>query len=763
MTSHRETFWREPLLPPGGAPKASSTFADKKDADGETEKPAARELLSTGPDGAVEVRVRVIAELQNMEQKMVFTSVSRDTTLRMLVHAVWHRLTHSAAEVAVAAAVHTPTKQNHAGRNNKVEPSAEASPDDEVAGAPERKRRKEDTQEANAAAGGQASRGATTGGDLPMKAPTHSMEIKDLLASSRIFEAGTESNGTSSRLAQAADGVFENSLARWKQMLGTTTGGDSAAAGARSLVGFRVYHKRHVVLPGSVVGHVIREKRTPALDKDTTSTAAEGIDLEVEVLTKGHAGAKETEERAAFPDEEKDFFFLHGFEPDTIKYIRPVDNSSTSTEKTTVSTTHTQHKKTTSKEKDLKLADVDKKPSVLSKIRCFVFDMDDTLLESERWKRDIFFFVMRDVVAPKLLERFQNNGPLPNATSVADFGDLAYPTDRNSLDLESNSRLVYKAEKRASDGGGANSNKISNSQDKVKKTNSFSSAPLSRSQAAFQEQIYLILHDLMEHIRTTMPGDRYTFFNEIARILNKVHFFNHFELLCESILRGPANKKNATEEELKRMRNLQFLLTPRSPCDLKEDGDEFQLFDGPSLANEYSRIYLEVMTDGRAQEIPGATELLQYLAEMERKRKEKQASLPEDEQPIKIYVSSLTPESDLQKMVTMYQNGRWAKILDGCFGKLPLATSKDVVNMKIVNLLHIQELEKTASKNSPLATDEIVMVGDSDSDLLGAREFGCHFIGVGPKLLAKSKLVTEEMLHRDCHDVLRTLKALDIP
>eukprot|EP00392_Amoebophrya_sp_AT5.2_P011812 g11902.t1 len=422
------------------------------------------------------------------------------------------------------------------------------------------------------------------------------------------------------------------------------------------------------------------------------------------------------------------------------------------------------------------------------------------------------------------------------------LGDLAFPTDRRACELESNSRL-YSGEE-----GGKQ-----------------------------QRQVYGLLCELMGFVIANIPGDRYSFFDQIAGLLNEIHFFNHFELAVRrfvseenlrnfraggswsttnscvvggcrlgangiikttnakgdggdsvrgknfpsSVMGEPermflrqledaprdvvaasasvnapadrdsrkvakmANREDVDDHEdkpddvemlqtpprnqISSVEEHRFSCSPRSPCDLKMDGDEGTLFSGAQLAREYSKLYLEVMTDGRAQEVPGASELLQWIA----KGAASSSSSIDVVQPgAKVFVSSLTPEADLRQMVAKYKDGAWTNVVENVFGKLPNATTRDLVNSKIINLREIQE--GFISSNSQRSTadrpaqepqtpllhpSEMVVIGDSDSDLLSAREVGCWFIGVGDKLSAKYG-VPEAFVHRDCAKILDTLKQM---
>ena len=95
-------------------------------------------------------------------------------------------------------------------------------------------------------------------------------------------------------------------------------------------------------------------------------------------------------------------------------------------------------------------------------------------------------------------------------------------------------------------------------------------------------------------------------------------------------------------------------------------------------------------------EINGATALLEELTKLQKR----------------VFINSATPEIFLQRTVEARD---WQKFLDGVYGR---PASK------------VQNLHKIATASSSEANN-ILMIGDGESDWEAAQDYECHFAGVG--------------------------------
>ena len=122
----------------------------------------------------------------------------------------------------------------------------------------------------------------------------------------------------------------------------------------------------------------------------------------------------------------------------------------------------------------------------------------------------------------------------------------------------------------------------------------------------------------------------------------------------------------------------------------KETGKKFEDEEVKRAIDKYSSLVWEGVST--CPELEGATQLLSALKQS--------GSL--------IYISSNTPEDSLRDLIA----GRdWLKYLDGCFGfpKLKAETVKFILNSK------------------KLSPDEVIVVGDGESDEISASANDCHF------------------------------------
>lgn len=116
-------------------------------------------------------------------------------------------------------------------------------------------------------------------------------------------------------------------------------------------------------------------------------------------------------------------------------------------------------------------------------------------------------------------------------------------------------------------------------------------------------------------------------------------------------------------------------------------------------AGRFSGLYNNAVQEGieKMGLVPGASEMLQKLSEK-----------------YSLYINSHTPEDALLETVVRLGIGHLFK---GVFGRKNLDSKKSEV------LREIMEKEK-------LAPEEVLMVGDADSDFEAALEADCKFIGV---------------------------------
>lgn len=81
------------------------------------------------------------------------------------------------------------------------------------------------------------------------------------------------------------------------------------------------------------------------------------------------------------------------------------------------------------------------------------------------------------------------------------------------------------------------------------------------------------------------------------------------------------------------------------------------------------------------------------------------------ERHFRLYMNSATPESVLQNILTQLEVNH---LFDGIYGQ---------PQSKNVNLIR-------SAKNSRTIADQILFIGDQDSDWQVAKQFGCHFVGI---------------------------------
>eukprot|EP00420_Gonyaulax_spinifera_P015345 CAMPEP_0197895338 /NCGR_PEP_ID=MMETSP1439-20131203/37049_1 /TAXON_ID=66791 /ORGANISM="Gonyaulax spinifera, Strain CCMP409" /LENGTH=242 /DNA_ID=CAMNT_0043515765 /DNA_START=43 /DNA_END=771 /DNA_ORIENTATION=- len=121
---------------------------------------------------------------------------------------------------------------------------------------------------------------------------------------------------------------------------------------------------------------------------------------------------------------------------------------------------------------------------------------------------------------------------------------------------------------------------------------------------------------------------------------------------------------------------------------------------GRALVEQYSQEIADIV-GCRCSEVPGASAALDAL----------------QAEGVRIYLNSATPHEDLLLAV---QSRGWSTRFAGVMGR-PAGVPAEV--SKVTNLRRI--LQETG-----VPAEQVVMVGDGESDRVGAAQVGCPFVGV---------------------------------
>ena len=146
-------------------------------------------------------------------------------------------------------------------------------------------------------------------------------------------------------------------------------------------------------------------------------------------------------------------------------------------------------------------------------------------------------------------------------------------------------------------------------------------------------------------------------------------------------------------------------------------GDRYDIFaalearlgaDGKALIKAYGERCETVILDKLA--ISNVTEILDALKAQGRK----------------LFIASAAPEVDL---VAMVHKSDLATRFEGVFGR-PAGKA---------------EILKRIMEDHDLQSSTMIMVGDGEDDLRGAREFGCRFIGIGAIFAGRADAIVENV------------------